>query len=59
MGVLSPAEVNPANGYRQYRESQLEDARLIARLRKLDMPLAIVGEIVDTLPHQRTNAAMP
>src|SRR5665648_821842 len=35
-GLLTPAEVDPVNGYRRYRESQLAEARLIARLRKLD-----------------------
>ncbi len=45
-GLLTPAEVDPVNGYRRYRESQLADARLIARLRKLDMPLAEVATVV-------------
>ncbi len=51
-GLLVPAEVNPVNGYRRYRESQLADARLIARLRKLDMPLADVATVM-AAPRER------
>jgi DNA-binding transcriptional MerR regulator len=45
-GLLVPDEVDPANGYRRYRESQLLTARLVAMLRRLDLPLAMVSEIV-------------
>lgn len=45
-GLLRPAEVDPVNGYRRYREEQLADARLVASLRRLDMPLAEVARIV-------------
>jgi DNA-binding transcriptional MerR regulator/effector-binding domain-containing protein len=54
--LLSPAEVNPENGYRRYRESQLETARLIARLRQLDMPHGQVAMIVETPEDQRGDA---
>jgi DNA-binding transcriptional MerR regulator len=47
LGLLAPAHVDEANGYRRYRESQLDTARLVAMLRRLDMPLATVAEIVD------------
>jgi len=46
LGLLRPAAVDPVNGYRRYRESQLADARLIARLRQLDMPLADVANVI-------------
>lgn len=46
LGVLAPAEVDGANGYRLYRESQLEVARLVVALRRLDMPLARVAALV-------------
>jgi DNA-binding transcriptional MerR regulator len=46
VGLLRPALVGPDNGYRRYREGQLATARLIAALRRLDMPLAQVAEIV-------------
>src|SRR5437763_9949472 len=45
-GLLTPAHVDPSSGYRRYRESQLATARLIAMLRRLDMPLAKVAEVV-------------
>lgn len=46
LGLLSPAEVDPDNGYRRYRESQLFTARLIVGLRRLDMPLSDVAQII-------------
>jgi DNA-binding transcriptional MerR regulator len=46
LGLLLPAHVDRGNGYRQYRETQLATARLVAMLRRLDMPLAQVAEVV-------------
>jgi len=48
-GLLPPAEVDPANGYRLYAPAQIERARLISLLRRLDMPLATVAEVLDGL----------
>src|SRR5262245_11304417 len=45
-GVLVPADVDPDTGYRRYRESQLATARLVAMLRRLNMPLAQVADVV-------------
>ncbi|MFK0104996.1 MerR family DNA-binding transcriptional regulator [Streptomyces sp. NPDC091217] len=39
-GVLVPAWVDPASGYRWYEPGQLEEARLLACLRRAGMPLA-------------------
>ncbi|MGV9908262.1 DNA polymerase III subunit beta family protein [Streptomyces tendae] len=39
-GVLGPAWVDPASGYRWYAPEQLDEARLLARLRRVGMPLA-------------------
>jgi DNA-binding transcriptional MerR regulator len=39
VGLLTPAEVSRETGYRSYRRDQADAARLIARLRDLDMPL--------------------
>jgi DNA-binding transcriptional MerR regulator len=47
IGLLRPAEVEPGNGYRRYHESQLYAARLIAVLRRLDMPLVQIAPIVE------------
>jgi DNA-binding transcriptional MerR regulator len=46
LGLLTPAHVDPGNGYRRYGESQLATARLVVMLRRLDMPLAQVAEVV-------------
>jgi DNA-binding transcriptional MerR regulator len=46
LGLLSPAVVDPANGYRRYRESQLFTARLIVGLRRLDMPLSDIARVI-------------
>jgi DNA-binding transcriptional MerR regulator len=46
LGLSTPARVDPSSGYRQYRESQLATARLVAMLRRLEMPLAQVAEVV-------------
>ncbi|MGW3170975.1 DNA polymerase III subunit beta family protein [Streptomyces sp. NPDC001153] len=39
-GVLVPAWVDPVSGYRWYDPGQLEEARVLARLRRAGMPLA-------------------
>jgi DNA-binding transcriptional MerR regulator len=39
-GVLVPARVDPVSGYRWYAPEQLDEARLLARLRRAGMPLA-------------------
>lgn len=46
LGVLLPARVDQDSGYRYYDITQLEDARLIAMLRQLDVPLADVRELL-------------
>lgn len=45
-GVLVPAAVDPANGYRRYDEAQLRDARVIRMLRRIDMPIRTVGMVL-------------
>ncbi|MEU9383370.1 MerR family transcriptional regulator [Streptomyces sp. NPDC048279] len=47
LGLLAPAHVDEATGYRYYRAGQVERARLVALLRRLDMPLARVAEVVE------------
>ncbi|MFV0135289.1 MerR family transcriptional regulator [Streptomyces sp. HMX87] len=47
LGLLVPAHVDEVTGYRYYRAGQVERARLVALLRRLDMPLATVAEVVD------------
>ncbi len=45
-GLLAPDRVDAVTGYRYYRESRLATARLIVRLRGLDMPLARIAEVL-------------
>ena len=46
LGLLVPVHVDPANGYRWYGFDQLHDARVVALLRRLDMPLARIREVL-------------
>ncbi|MFC9465675.1 MerR family transcriptional regulator [Streptomyces coelicoflavus] len=46
LGLLAPAHVDETTGYRYYRAEQVERARLVALLRRLDMPLARIAEVV-------------
>ncbi|KPI24169.1 transcriptional regulator, MerR family [Actinobacteria bacterium OV320] len=48
LGLLAPAHIDEASGYRYYRAGQVERARLVAMLRQLDMPLARIAELVET-----------
>jgi serine/threonine protein phosphatase PrpC len=45
LGLLPPAAVDPDSGYRYYESEQLEPARLIARLRRIRMPLAEIRRV--------------
>ncbi|MFE7775769.1 MerR family transcriptional regulator [Streptomyces sp. NPDC057445] len=47
LGLVVPAYVDEATGYRWYRAGQVESARLVALLRQLDMPLARIAEVVE------------
>jgi DNA-binding transcriptional MerR regulator len=60
LDVLRPAWTDPATSYRYYRHEQLDDARLIARLRDLEVPLDEVRVILaadDPAERQRRLAA--
>ena len=46
LGLLVPAAVDPASGYRYYAEAQLATAELIAVLRSVDMPLAEIQTLL-------------
>ena len=45
-GVLMPARVDEASGYRYYDVAQLEDAHFVAMLRQLDFRLATIRKLV-------------
>ncbi|KUJ41376.1 MerR family transcriptional regulator [Streptomyces albus subsp. albus] len=46
LGLLAPAWVDPASGYRYYRREQARDALSIGLLRSLDVPLAAMAEVL-------------
>jgi DNA polymerase-3 subunit beta len=48
-GVLVPAEVDPATGYRRYADDQVRAARLIAGLRRVGLPVAEIAQAVQHL----------
>jgi len=50
LGLLRPVQVDPGSGYRFYELEQLEQARLVAALRQIGIPLAQIKEIIDLEP---------
>jgi DNA-binding transcriptional MerR regulator len=48
LDILRPAWVDPDTGYRSYRRDQLETARLIVRLRDLEVPLEVIRAYLGT-----------
>ena len=50
LGLLRPAAVDPESAYRLYDPEQLDRARLIARLRRVGMPLAEIRTVTDLDP---------
>lgn len=52
-GLLVPAGVDPATGYRRYHRDQIPRGRLIARLRTVDLPLARIATLIELSPHGR------
>jgi DNA-binding transcriptional MerR regulator len=48
LGLLAPAEVDPATRYRVYGPEQLERALTIARLRRLGLPLTRIRDYLAT-----------
>jgi DNA-binding transcriptional MerR regulator len=55
-GLLTPAEVDPATGYRRYDPDQVEAGRMIALLRAIDMPLAEIAGVIAHPPADRSAA---
>ena len=46
LGLLTPAEIDPASGYRFYEPSQVPVAQVIRRFRDLGMPLEEIGQVL-------------
>jgi DNA-binding transcriptional MerR regulator len=50
LGLLRPAQVDPDSGYRWYAAGQLDNARLVASLRQIGVPLAQIQLILSLEP---------
>src|ERR1700685_1203891 len=50
LSLLSPARVDELSGYRYYEDAQLHQARLIATLRHVGVPLSTVKELLELAP---------
>ena len=50
LGLLPPARVDPDSGYRWYAAGQLDNARLVASLRQIGVPLAQIQLILGLEP---------
>jgi DNA-binding transcriptional MerR regulator len=46
IGLLRPVDVDPSTGYRRYAPEQVPQARTIRRLRDLDVPLDVIGDLL-------------
>src|SRR5690242_19486153 len=47
VGLLEPAQIDPATGYRFYATAQVPTALVIRRFRELDMPIDDVRTVLD------------
>ena len=50
LGILSAAYTDPDSGYRYYQTEQISAARLIRLMRSMDMPLALIREVLAADP---------
>ena len=50
LDLLSPARVDELSGYRYYEDAQLDQARLIATLRQVGVPLTTAKELLELDP---------
>jgi len=50
LGLVVPARVDAGSAYRLYSDEQVERARLVGLLRRLDMPLAVISSVLDADP---------
>ena len=58
VGLLEPARTDPSSGYRYYRPEQVGQARLIRRLRDLDLPVDDVRTVLAAPDEATRNAVM-
>jgi len=56
VGLLEPAAVDPATGYRRYTMDQVADAHVVRRLRQLDMSIDDVRAVMAAADHAARDA---
>ena len=56
LGLVRPARTDPDSGYRYYGADQVERARLVGLLRRLDMPLAVIADVLARPPAEAAQA---
>jgi DNA-binding transcriptional MerR regulator len=49
LGILQPLHIDPQSGYRFYGVDQLSSARMIRKMRDMDMPLATIRQVLAAL----------
>jgi DNA-binding transcriptional MerR regulator len=58
VGLLEPAAIDPASGYRLYAPAQVPVAQAIRRFRDLDMPLETIRAVLQAPDHRTRNDAI-
>ena len=58
VGILEPARIDPATGYRFYTPSQVGPAQMVRRLRELGMPLEAVRDVLGAPDAEARDAAL-
>ena len=58
VGLLEPTRTDPSSGYRYYRPEQVAQARLIRRLRDLDLPVDDVRTVLAAPDEETRNAVL-
>ncbi|WP_024801060.1 MerR family transcriptional regulator [Nocardia sp. BMG51109] len=58
VGLLEPATIDPASGYRRYSTGQVAQAHLIRRLRELNMPLPEIRAMLAAPDRSERDAAL-
>ena len=56
LGILQPHHIDPQSGYRYYGPDQLASARMIRVMREMDMPLATIRQVLETVSADAASA---
>jgi len=56
LGLVVPTRVDARSAYRFYSADQVERARLVGLLRRLDMPLPVISSVLDAEPADAAQA---